>query len=164
MRNIQKKAEAKKSVEERHRLITQREKHTPKTVFGTEARNLKLILKDAVVFNAHIDLESRDQATTFLKLYQAAQEGKLAKHQTFTELCQVFEDRLRHECSDNGNAKFGVRYPRNYLDFMILMRSSGGNTGKQYGILTGALGGPSPRHLRCALRDSVSSPTETILM
>jgi len=39
-------------------------------------------------------------------------KGKLDQSQTFTELCQVFEDRLRRESSDNKNMKYGTRYPK----------------------------------------------------
>ena len=76
------------------------------------------------------------------------QEGKLDNSRTFTELCQVFEDQLKHEASSNKNLKFGVQYPKNYLNFMILMHSRGGSSAKQYEILTSQLGGPSLWHIR----------------
>ena len=86
--------------------------------------------------------------TCFLSLFQAAQDGKLDNSKTFTDLCEVFNDCLRRESANYSKLKYGIRYPQNYLNFMILMRSRGGLTGRQYGILTSQLGGPSPRHLR----------------
>ena len=77
-----------------------------------------------------------------------AQEGKLSQSQAFTKLCQVFEDWLCQESSDNKNMKYGTRYLKHYLNFMILMCSWGGSTAQQYGILTSELGGLTPRHLR----------------
>jgi hypothetical protein len=124
-----------------------REKHTPHTVLGTDSRKLGEKLKDPLVHKIHLLLEEGDQTKCFLSLYKAAQDGKLDQSKTFTELCQVFEDRLRRESSDNKHLKYGARYPKNYLNFM---RSRGGSTGRQYGIFTSQLGGPSPRHLRSA--------------
>jgi hypothetical protein len=84
----------------------------------------------------------------FLSIHKAALEGKLNHSQTITNLCQVFEDKLRRDSSNDKNLKYGTRYSKNYLNFMILMRSRGESTGRQYGILTSQLGGPPPRHLR----------------
>jgi hypothetical protein len=55
-------------------------------------------------------------------------------------------DRIKHETDENKNAKFGIRYPVNYLNFFTLLRSYGRESARQYGIITAALGGPSPRH------------------
>jgi hypothetical protein len=127
-----------------------REKHTPQTILGTDSRQLGDKLKDPLIHQIHLLLENKDPTTCFLSLHKAAQEGKLDGSQTFTELCQVFEDKIRRDSSGDKNLKYGTRYPQNYLNFMILMRSRGGSTGRQYGIFTSQLGGPSPRHLRCA--------------
>jgi hypothetical protein len=105
-------------------------------------------LKDPLVFQIHLLLEDGDHTMCFLSLHKAALEGKLNHSQTFTNLCQVFEDKLRRDSSNDKNLKYGTRYSKNYLNFMILMRSRGESTGRQYGILTSQLGGPPPRHLR----------------
>lgn len=145
----QKVAEASLPAAKQHKLLMKREKHTPQTLLSTDSRQLGDKLKDPLVHQIHLLLEDADHTKCFLSLYKATQEGKLSKSQTFTELCQVFEDRLRRESSDNKNMKYGTRYPKHYLNFMILMCSRGGSTARQYGILTSELGGPTPRHLRC---------------
>jgi hypothetical protein len=145
----QKVAEASLPAAQQHELLMKREKHTPQTLLSTDSRQLGDKLKDPLVHQIHLLLEEADHTKCFLSLYRAAQEGKLSQSQTFTELCQVFEDRLRRESSDNKKMKYGTRYPKHYLNFMILMRSRGGSTARQYSILTSELGGPTPRHLRC---------------
>jgi hypothetical protein len=144
----QKVAEAALPASEQHKLLMKREKHTPQTLLSTDSRQLGDKLKDPLIHQIHLLLESDDHTKCFLSLYQAARDGKLDNSQTFTELCQVFEDRLRRESSENKNLKYGTRYPKHYLNFMILMRSRGGSTARQFSILTAELGGPSPRHLR----------------
>ena len=107
-------------------------------------------LKDAVVFDVYTRLERGEDGTScFLALYKAVREGKLAQHQTFLDLCSVFEDRIRHFSDKNDpNLKYGVQYPQNYINFMILLRGHGGNSAQQYGIFQSQLGGPSMRSLR----------------
>jgi hypothetical protein len=134
--------------EEQHEIVTLRGKHTPSYLMATDARQLRDKLADTHVFAAFEALNSDDNAKCFLGLYKAALDGNLKDQQTFQELCDVFNDRLKRKYSDDKNKKFGIRYPSNYLNFMILMRSRGGSTARQYGILTAQLGGPSPRHLR----------------
>ncbi|KAJ7865860.1 hypothetical protein B0H14DRAFT_3595893 [Mycena olivaceomarginata] len=48
----------------------------------------------------------------------------------------------------------GIRYPPHYLNFAILMRSYGGNSSKQFGILSGEIPLPSPRHIRALVAKS----------
>lgn len=114
----------------------------------TDARSLGGQLKDLTIFNVFQGLERGKTTNTFLRLYQAAACGELDTKQMFVELCSIMEDHLRHERSNNANAKYGIRYPQNYLNFMILLHSYGGSTARQYGILTSQLGGPSSRQLR----------------
>ena len=144
----QKVAEAALPAPMQHKVLMKREKYTPQTLLGTDSRQLGDKLKDPLVFQIHLLLEDGDHTKCFLSLHKAALEGKLDRSQTFTDLWQVFEDKLRQDSSDNKNLKYGTRYSKNYLNFMILMRSRGGSTGRQYGILTSQLGGPSPCHLR----------------
>jgi len=146
----QKLNEAKLLASEQHKALMKHEKYTPHTLLSTDLRQLGDKLKDPLVHQIHLLLEEGQHEKCFLSLYRMALEGKLDKSQTFTELCQVFEDRLRQESSDNKHMKYGIRYPQNYLNFMILMRSRGGSSAQQYAILTAQLGGPSPRHLRYA--------------
>jgi hypothetical protein len=118
---------------------------------ATDARQLRDKLNDPHVFAAFEALSNNDNTKCFLSLYKAAVDGHLNDEKTFHELCAVFNDQLKRKHSDDKNKKFGQRYPINYLNFMILMRSRGGSTARQYGILTGQLGGVSPRHLRHVL-------------
>lgn len=115
----------------------------------TDARLLDEKLKDPLVHQIHNLLEKDDHTKVFLSLYQAALEGKLDKSETFTDICAVFEDRLRRDQSDNKKIACGARYRQNYLNFMILMRSRGGQSSRQYSILTSQIGGPTERRLRC---------------
>jgi hypothetical protein len=84
----------------------------------------------------------------FLELFKAARDGQLQGRKTFQELCVVHADQLKREASNNKNLKYGIRYPKNFLNFMTLVRSYGGDSARQYGIITSQLAGPSPRHLR----------------
>src|SRR5882762_2138421 len=144
----QKVAEASLPAAQLHELLMKRKKHTPQILLSTDSRQLGDKLKDPLVHQIHLLLAEADHTKCFLSLYKVVQEGKLSQSQTFTELCQVFEDQLRRESSDNKNMKYGTHYPKHYLNFMILMRSQGGSTARQYGILTSELGGPTPCHLR----------------
>ena len=72
----------------------------------------------------------------FLSLYKHATEGKLKNYDTFTDICSVLNDRVQRDFSANPNAKFGMRYPPSYLQFMVLMRSYGPNSCRQYEIPT----------------------------
>jgi|SRR5882762_12026327 hypothetical protein len=119
----QKVAEATLPASKQHELLMKREKHTPHTLLSTDSHQLGDKLKDPLIHQIHLLLENSDHTKCFLSLYQAAQEGKLDNSQTFTELCQVFEDRLRRESSDNKNLKYGTHYPKHYLHLMILMCS-----------------------------------------
>jgi hypothetical protein len=132
----QKVAEATLPAPMQHKGLMKHEKYMPQTLLGTDSCRLGNKLKDPMVFQIHLLLEDGDHTKCFLSLHKAALEGKLDHSQTLTDLCQVFEDKLRRNSSDNKNLKYGTRYSKNYLNFMILMRSQGGSTGQQYGILT----------------------------
>ncbi|EMD33086.1 hypothetical protein CERSUDRAFT_28615, partial [Gelatoporia subvermispora B] len=144
------KQESELPQDEQQAMHAAREKYVPRTFRNVEARALQSKLQDPIVWNIWKTLEKHDSTKCFLQLYQYAVEGHLKKHQTFTDICSVLADRLRREnaAEPNSKLKYGMRYPRNYLNFMTLLRSHGQNSAQQYGILTGQLGGPSPRLLR----------------
>lgn len=149
LRSSQKREEAALPESEQHEALLQHVKFTPHHgPLATDARLLDEKLKDPLVHKIHNLLEKGDHTKCFLSLYRAALEGKLDNSETFTDICAVFEDRLRRTQSDNKNLIYATRYRQNYLNFMILMRSRGGQSARQYSILTSQLGGPTGRHLR----------------
>ena len=109
---------------------------------------LKEKLNDPLIFQVHQLLERGQHTECFLKLYHLSHSGKLKNLEVFTDLCQVLADKVDRDTSGNPNVKYGIRYTQNYLNFMILLRSHGQNSAKQYGILAGQLPAPSSRHLR----------------
>jgi hypothetical protein len=125
-----------------------REKYAPSTFRDVEGRALHQKLQDPLLFDVFSKLERGESTAAFLQLYKYAKDGQLKSYDSFTNICTVLADRIKRETDENQNAKFGIRYPANYLNFFTLMRSYGGESARQYGLLTGALGGPSPRHLR----------------
>jgi hypothetical protein len=148
-RHEQKNAKSKLSVNKQHEVLKWHGKHTAKYLLMTDAHNLDIQLKDATVFAAFQSLKDEDNTKCFMGLYKAAIDGKLRDHKVFHQLCEVFHGQLQHEGSDNKNKKFRVHYKVDYLNFMIAMKSHGSKTGKQYGILTGELGGPFPKQIWC---------------
>ncbi|KAG6906610.1 hypothetical protein DXG01_012964 [Tephrocybe rancida] len=75
--------------------------------------------------------------------------------------CEVLADKLDQENSGDPNAKYGIQYPKNYLNFMVLMRSHGHNSATQFGILSMEIPAPSSRHLRTLvanLEDVLQNP------
>lgn len=129
-----------------------RKKFTPSTLRNSDARAIENKLKDPLIFDAYQQLQRGNDTECFLRLFKAARDGQLKEeNQTFHELCAVFADQLKREQSANKNLKYGIRYPKNYLNFMVLVRSYGASSARQYGIITSQLGGPSPRHLRYIL-------------
>lgn len=125
-----------------------RDTFTPHTLKNADALDLQDKLNDLIVWNAHQLLQRRNDAECFLELFKAAQDGQLQGYQTFQELCMVLADQLKHDTSNNKKLKYGICYPKNFLNFMTLVRSYGGDSAHQYGIITSQLAGPSPHHLR----------------
>ncbi|KAJ7215413.1 hypothetical protein GGX14DRAFT_533972 [Mycena pura] len=146
-----KNREASLSVDEQHDVLMAREKYSSKRFADVEVRKLRALLADPLVFKAFTDLDKDDPTTCFLKLYDAAHKGKLDKHETVTDLCKVVTEMLDR---DGTAKKYGMRYPARYLNFMILLRSYGGNSARQYGLLSGELPCPSSRHLRTLVANS----------
>ena len=129
-------------------MHVKRDKYAPKTFLAVEARDLQTKTQDPLIFSIWQSLNRNDSTGTFLALYKQAQERKLANHDVFVQLCSVLSDQVRRANSDNSRLKNGIRYPRDYLNFMTVMRSYGGQSASQYAILSAQLGGPSPRMLR----------------
>ena len=135
--------------QEQHEKHVARGKYTPHHLIGADVCALNDKLKDPVVFDVHTQLNKGDNSTNcFLALHQAARDGKLANHQTFVDVCTVFEDHIRRLSDESNNLKHGIRYPQNYINFMILLRGRGGSSARQYGIFQSQFGGPSTRTLR----------------
>jgi hypothetical protein len=109
-----------------------------------------LLLKDAVTFKALKTLEKGETTQCFLELYEATLNGKLKGYETVMELCKVVTEVIKRK--DN-NTLSGIRYPH-YINFAILMRSYGGTSSKQFGIMSEEIPMPSPRHLRCDICSS----------
>ncbi|KAF9236407.1 hypothetical protein BU15DRAFT_76980 [Melanogaster broomeanus] len=162
--NERKAAETKLDSEQQHDKLVQREKFTPLSLSSSDARTFNAALQDPLVFDIYQCLNSNDGnngTDCFLALYRAAKQGKLSKHETFLDICKVFEDKVRRNSSSNPNLKYGVRYNENFRNFMILMRGHGGNSARQYGILQTQIGGPSIRTLRTLVansEDALSNP------
>ena len=125
---MQKVRESELPAKDQHEHHLARQKYAPQTLLHTDARLLKSQLQDPVVFSIFQKLERNSPAECFIELYKSAVSGKLCNHETFMELCRVFTDQFRRMNSDNPNAKYGIRYPETYINFMLLMRAHGGNS------------------------------------
>ena len=144
----QKLNEASLSTNDQRRILEQRTKYSSKTLVTLEAYVLQEKLKDPLIFDVHHLLERGDHTQCFLRLYEHARTGKLKNLDVFTDLCEVLADKVDCDSSGDPNAKYGIRYTQNYLNFMILVRSHGQNSAKQYGIIAAQFPSPSSRHLR----------------
>ena len=144
----QKNKEVKLPMEKQAELHVARMKYAPTTLKSVEGRAIQEKLKDPILFGAFQALEKGESASEFLQLYQYAKEGKTKGYEMFTEIYEVLADRIHRDTSNNRNLKYGVRYKADYLNFMTLLRSYGGNSAHQYGILSSQIPGPSSRHLR----------------
>lgn len=135
--------------EEQHERHVRRETYAPKIPFRkTEARALEEKARDPAIFTLLQHLRRNDSAQIFLTLYSQAQSGQLKKHQTFVDISAVLSEQVSRASSGNKKLKNGIRYPRDYLNFMTIMQSYGQQSAQQYGILSSQLGGPSPRTLQ----------------
>lgn len=142
-------AEAKLDKDMQHEIHLLCEKFTPHNLSSSDTRELDAKLKDPLVFHIFQLLEHGENGTDcFLSLFDAARHGQLKNHQTFMDLCSVFEDRLRRDMSMNKNLKYGIHYSENYQNFMLLMCGHGGMSAHQYSILQSQISGPSIRTLR----------------
>lgn len=123
--------------------------YAPLTFIAVEDRALQESLKDPLLHDLHNRLNGDDSSGYFLQLYKYGKAGKLDNLKFFKEITRAMADFVRRSTDvDRSNAKFGQRYSRDYLNFMTVLRHAGGNTAKQYEIVTAQIGGPSSRHLR----------------
>ncbi|KAF9526823.1 hypothetical protein CPB83DRAFT_837122 [Crepidotus variabilis] len=105
-------------------------------------------LQDPVLFRLHNALKTGGPEDCFLSLFESAQCGELKSHQQFLGICDVFADRLKRENSGNSNAKFGIRYKTDYIQFMTVLRGYGQNSNRQFKIISAALFAPSSRQIK----------------
>ncbi|KAJ7742173.1 hypothetical protein DFH07DRAFT_980597 [Mycena maculata] len=146
-----KKREAKLPLEEQHSILMARDKYSSRRFHNDEARNLNDQLKDPLVFKAFKALQKGETTECFIQHYEACLNGQLKKYETFKQLCGVLTDVLQREGTDK---KYGIRYPADYLNFMTLLRSYGGQSARQYRIIAGQLPCPSSRQLRALVSKS----------
>lgn len=125
-----------------------REKYLPLAIRAPEARDLQAKMADPFIFRVWKLLEHGKCTESFIALYEQARDGKLANHKSFVNICQVMAEQVHRLTDPNTKLKHGMRYPREFMNFMVLMRSYGQKSAQQYGILRGAIGGPCPRALR----------------
>jgi hypothetical protein len=122
-----------------------REKYSSRRFHDLEGRNLDSLLKDPITFKALKTLEKGETTKCFLELYEATLNGKLKDYETVMDLCKVVAEVIERK---ENKTMSGIRYPPHYINFAILMRSYGGNSSKQFGIMSGEIPLPSPRYLR----------------
>lgn len=125
-----------------------REKYAPFAIRALEARDLQAKMADPFTFRMWKLLEHGQCTESFIALYEQARDGKLVNRESFVSICQVMAEQVRRLTDPNTKLKHGMRYPRDYMNYMVLMRSYGQKSAQQYGILSGAIGGPCPRALR----------------
>jgi hypothetical protein len=104
---------------------------------------------------------TKGPAATFLALYEQAKSGQLDTAGIFTSICEQFADRNARNHLGH-NALRGIRYSPEFMDFCMIMRSFGGRTSAQYGILKEIIGGVSHRTLRKQIQRTgagISVPT-----
>ncbi|KAJ7054413.1 hypothetical protein C8F01DRAFT_1259690 [Mycena amicta] len=146
-----KNKESKLPLDEQHAILLVRNKYSSHRFLDDEARNLNDQLKDPLVFKAFKAFQKGESTECFVQLYEACLNGDLKKYDTFKQLCGVLTDVLQREGT---NKKHGIRYLADYHNFMILLRSYGGQSARQYGILAGQLPCPSSRQLRALVSKS----------
>ena len=127
-----------------------RDKFAPHHVRAAEARKLDATLRDPVARTFWKIVECEDSLGVFLALAMQEREGKLEDFEIFKQVCAVLSDQVRRAASDNPKLKHGIRYPNDYINWIAAVRGYGGLSAQQYRLLVGALGGPSPRTIRCA--------------
>ncbi|KAF8162013.1 hypothetical protein BJ912DRAFT_935672 [Pholiota molesta] len=153
-----KNREANLPPEVRQEKIAQRTKYAANNHLRRfELHELQDKLADPVLFDIFESLKTGKPEDCFLQLFKQAQEGKLQNHERFLDVCEVLSDRIRRDTSGNRNLKYGMRYSKTYLDFMIAMRGYGQNSNQQYEILAAEFCGPSVRHLRALVSKSVDA-------
>ncbi|KAJ3502810.1 hypothetical protein NLJ89_g8719 [Agrocybe chaxingu] len=147
--------EAALSAEERQGILERRNKYAANNHLRLfETKQLQDKLSDPILFDIYESLKTGKPEDCFLLLHKQAQSGQLKDFGRFLDICEVLTDRVRRDFSGNEKLKYGIRYSRSYLDFMIAMRGYGQNSNRQYEILAAELCAPSVRHLRSLVTKS----------
>ncbi|KAH9849547.1 hypothetical protein C2E23DRAFT_861950 [Lenzites betulinus] len=97
------------------------EKYVPLAIRVLEAHDLQAKMDDPFIFR-------------IWKLLDHNKCSKLANHESFVNICQVMAEQVRRITDTNKKLKHGMRYPCEYINFMVLMRSYGQKSAQQYGI------------------------------
>lgn len=64
------------------------------------------------------------------------------------KISAALADKVERVNSNNPNAKYGIRYDQDLLNFFIAMRGYGSQSAVQYSLLREVIGGVCERHLR----------------
>ncbi|KAJ3911642.1 hypothetical protein F5877DRAFT_55061 [Lentinula edodes] len=155
-----KRREASLSPEERLEKAKLREKYASLTsdrLQKIQRRFVNDILSDRILFDITESLKTDSAEDCFLRLWQHAKDGHLGNHQRVVDICEALDDRVAREASDNPKLICGIRYTQNVINFMMMMRSYGHNSHRQYTMFTSVFGGPTSRHLQTLRNKSVDA-------
>lgn len=145
----QKNNEAKLTPEVCQKILVRRHQYAKNNHLRSfEIPNLQDKLKDPVLFYLYESLKTGKLEDVFFRLYKQPQDGHLQTFERFMDICGVLSDRIHRDTPSNSNLKYGIRYSKSYLDFMIVMHGYGPNPNRQYSILTAEFLGPCIRHLQ----------------
>ncbi|GJF00922.1 hypothetical protein PsYK624_172260 [Phanerochaete sordida] len=142
------RADAELTADDRKKIELQRASNTPILLTAARSAQLKKWLSDPYVQRAWKYLERGEFGSVFIDLYQQAQDGKLADKALFVKISEALADRIQREHSGNPNAKYGIRYDQDVLNFFIAMRGYGAQSAAQYNLLSEVIGGVCERRLR----------------
>ncbi|KAJ3711283.1 hypothetical protein C8R42DRAFT_728634 [Lentinula raphanica] len=146
-----KRHEASLPEDERLEKALLREKHASLSsdrMQQIQRRFVNDLLSDKILFDITESLKTGDAHDCFLRLWKHACAGNLGKHQRVVDICEALDNRIGREASDNPKLICGIRYTQNVINFMMMMRSYGHNSHRQYTMFTSVFGGPSSRHLQ----------------
>ncbi|KAG2345621.1 hypothetical protein BDR05DRAFT_974960 [Suillus weaverae] len=117
----------------------------------SRSAQLKEYLKDPRVHRAYQLLEHDDYGRVFLELFRHANSGHLQEHGLFVKIAEVLADKVGRTHSDNPNAKYGIRYDSEVMNFFIAMRGYGSQSAVQYSLLSQVIGGIKGRLAHCTM-------------
>ncbi|KAJ3742511.1 hypothetical protein DFH05DRAFT_1401798, partial [Lentinula detonsa] len=164
VRKVAKHHEAQLPEDERLKKVLLREKHASLSsdrMQQIQRRYVNDLLSDKILFDITESLKTGDAHDCFLRLWKHARAGNLNNHQRVVDICEALDDRIGREASDNRKLICGIRYSQNVINFMMMMRSYGHNSHRQYTMFTSVFGGPSSRHLqtlRAKSTDAMQNP------
>ncbi|EUC54313.1 hypothetical protein RSOL_037470 [Rhizoctonia solani AG-3 Rhs1AP] len=131
---------------ELEKRIRDRAKFTPHIHYDGQVQRTHDALQNPQVLKL-VGALTQGPSAAFLTLYQQARNGQLDTEPIFVEISKQFADRTNRK-NGGPNAMRGIRYSPEFMNFCVIMRSFGGRTGVQYGILKEITGGASHRTLR----------------